>query len=727
MRWPWRPDVEKPQFEKLNRPAPPTYRFGDSVSNLLNCTAMSDTFDAYYMWLGVPPAEQPANHYRLLGLQLFEASPDVIDNAADRQMAHVRTYQSGKHAALSQRILNEISSARLCLLDDHRKAAYDEQLRAKPNHSPAQRAVEPWTSARPAPANSPHGGEMPLAGPAVAPARFDHRPLAASTPLPHASPNAGFAAAAYLPQPAAVPMIVGQPAPPSPPPPTVQSMPQPPVAPPTSFHSMSMMPSAATVVAEASPDANEPIATLSSRASTRGRCRKRGSDLVWLLAIVATAVLLAIPLLWYLLTKNSGGADDGDKNSGPSNVVVDPSRKLNPRTTAPGAVPGSAPNAANSNSGSAAANNSGPADSNGSAAAPPANAVASAANTSGAAPPATDPNATPPLPATTVTPPAPALPFGLLPEKHALPTADQRKRADQELKKLFGAELASAATYQQKFNLAQTLLSQADNLKEDPAARYVALHEAYDLAIASGAYLLAQQAIDQLAAGYEEDELTLRVDLLIDVSKTSRNAVDRRAVAVAALNLVGSAVNAGRFDEANTLARMAEGLASDLGDSPLRIQARMIGNQVKRRERTWSDIDAARKTLEGDSNDPRANLTCGQHACLIDGDWRQGLPMLAKCSDAKLKAAAEADLAEPTDPDARIAIANAWYDVAGSDESLAAFHARAHYWYEQALPSVTGLTKAKVEKRLADIANVPAAQALIAKGKLAAPTLGTRP
>ena len=58
---------------------------------------MSGTFNEYHVWLGIPPHEQPPNHYRLLGIALFESDPDVIDHAADRQMAHIRTFQSGKH------------------------------------------------------------------------------------------------------------------------------------------------------------------------------------------------------------------------------------------------------------------------------------------------------------------------------------------------------------------------------------------------------------------------------------------------------------------------------------------------------------------------------------------------------------------------------------------------------------------------------------------------------
>ena len=90
---------------------------------------MADSFDPYHQWLGIAPAHQPPNHYHLLGIPQFESDKDVISNAADRQMAHVRTFQNGPHAELSQKILSEISAARLCLLNAHHKADYDETLR----------------------------------------------------------------------------------------------------------------------------------------------------------------------------------------------------------------------------------------------------------------------------------------------------------------------------------------------------------------------------------------------------------------------------------------------------------------------------------------------------------------------------------------------------------------------------------------------------------------------
>ena len=86
-------------------------------------------FDPYLKWLGIREVSRPINHYRLLGLDLFEDDADVIAMAADRQMSHIRTYQGGPNGDLSQQILNELARARRCLLMAEKKHEYDKELR----------------------------------------------------------------------------------------------------------------------------------------------------------------------------------------------------------------------------------------------------------------------------------------------------------------------------------------------------------------------------------------------------------------------------------------------------------------------------------------------------------------------------------------------------------------------------------------------------------------------
>ncbi|NUQ62017.1 MAG: protein kinase [Pirellulales bacterium] len=113
-------------------------------------------FDPYHRWLGIAPEEQPPDHYRLLGIARFESDPEVVRDAAARQMAHVRTYHLGQHAELSQNLLNELGAAKACLLNPQKKAAYDAGF------SDRRHAVD-----LPQAESNPQEGEAVAAGPPV--------------------------------------------------------------------------------------------------------------------------------------------------------------------------------------------------------------------------------------------------------------------------------------------------------------------------------------------------------------------------------------------------------------------------------------------------------------------------------------------------------------------------------------------------------------------------------
>jgi pSer/pThr/pTyr-binding forkhead associated (FHA) protein len=92
-----------------------------------------DEFDFYHRWLGIPPEEQPPSHYRLLGLPLFEEDLEVIANCADRQRSYVKRQSANvkKFEASGQKILNEIESARICLMNAEKRQSYNEKLRSR--------------------------------------------------------------------------------------------------------------------------------------------------------------------------------------------------------------------------------------------------------------------------------------------------------------------------------------------------------------------------------------------------------------------------------------------------------------------------------------------------------------------------------------------------------------------------------------------------------------------
>ena len=112
---------------------------------------MADSFDPYHNWLGIPRQEQPPDYYRLLGIVLFESDPDVIQNACDQRMSHLKAFATGPRAALSERLLNEVSRAAVCLLNPSKKRTYDEKLCARRERS---KPVHPATTNSPRPVAS---------------------------------------------------------------------------------------------------------------------------------------------------------------------------------------------------------------------------------------------------------------------------------------------------------------------------------------------------------------------------------------------------------------------------------------------------------------------------------------------------------------------------------------------------------------------------------------------
>lgn len=124
---------------------------------------MAEPFDPYYQWLGIHPDDQPPNLYQLIGVSLFESNPDVIESSAHRQIAHVRTFALGQHSSVSQKLLSELSRAKLLLMDPARRAAYDTSLKAK---LAAEEQEAPRPAVRqvkhPAPAQRPVTVQAPL-------------------------------------------------------------------------------------------------------------------------------------------------------------------------------------------------------------------------------------------------------------------------------------------------------------------------------------------------------------------------------------------------------------------------------------------------------------------------------------------------------------------------------------------------------------------------------------
>jgi hypothetical protein len=314
-----------------------------------------------------------------------------------------------------------------------------------------------------------------------------------------------------------------------------------------------------------------------------------------------------------------------------------------------------------------------------------------------ATPPVAPPAALPAAPAAARVPPSAAPPRVRRPE----PTAAELKAAEQEIRALYRADYAKKAPAD-LLAFARKLFHTAHETADSPAAQFVLYRDAADLAAQAGDAERAMAAIDRLAAGFEVDELALKTAALAIVAKAAREPEEQAALASASLALADEAVAADQYDAASGLAVKAESAARLAKDAPLLAQASAHRKEIDALRAAWAAVKADAKTLETRPDDPAACLAVGRFLCFTKGDWERGLPMLAKGSDAALKAVSEQDLAAPAAADAQVALADGWWDAAvkGASSSKARLQERAVHWYGAALAKLEGIAKIKAEKRI---------------------------
>ncbi len=579
---------------------------------------MSDPFDPYFKWLGISPKDQPPNHYRLLGIDLFVDDHDVIEHAADRQMAHLRSFQAGKHAADSQRLLNEIANAKVCLLDREKKAAYDQQL--KQSSASNQKLVK---------AKALPQSKSPTARPAPSRSMAPVEAMASVTPF----------------EPTATPAV------------SVSS-----------------------------------VTNTSDRALSR---RPRRSPAL----MIAAAAIGIVAIVGLIVILNSGATDNDETTANANRPEPQPTQRDDGKSTSaeqhietvkPPVEP------------------------------PPVEPVEPVT----AKPPKVEPEPRPPVvppqpEPTTVEPiePIDADPNTDPISPHDDSDADRRlaipddaaQRAALDLvRETFRAENDKAKTPDEKRQFARFLFQTAADTQNDPAAQYVLLRVARDIAASSGDSQFVCQSIDKLAELYHIDGFEMKAQTLIKLPPALNSQDDHKQFVLAGRTLVETAVDKDRYDLATELSALILDVARRMSadDIDLRKEVVALGKVVEKKAADYQAIEAALAVLADNPADAEANLVVGKYRCFEKGDWENGLPMLAMGNDPGLKAAAEQELAKPSTADDQTKLGDAWWELAEREDepSKDQLLRRAAIWYERALPELSdGLVKAKIEKRLEQI------------------------
>jgi hypothetical protein len=129
----------------------------------------------------------------------------------------------------------------------------------------------------------------------------------------------------------------------------------------------------------------------------------------------------------------------------------------------------------------------------------------------------------------------------------------------------------------------------------------------------------------------------------------------------------------------------------------------LIANMSRRKKEMREFVSAfgalgpMKEKLKKAPDDPAANLALGKFYCFAAGNWDQGLPMLAKGSDAALQKLARVDLAGAENPQAQANVGDGWFDLSEKPNAAgkSQLRARAGHWYEKAVTNLSGWSDPK--------------------------------
>jgi hypothetical protein len=285
-----------------------------------------------------------------------------------------------------------------------------------------------------------------------------------------------------------------------------------------------------------------------------------------------------------------------------------------------------------------------------------------------------------------------------------LPIPDEaaQKVAFSIVSEAYEAEFANSKTPISRKDLAEKLIQDAGATNDDDAGRYVLLRVARDIAAGQGDIQTAFKAIDDLSAVFSIDELQTKADAALIAAKATKSPAEHLECAVSLAALMDDAVAVDRYDIAKPLAVLAVTSASKGKDADVLKRVASRKDVVDGIEREFKRTKASLERLATNPTDREANLTVGKFYGLWKGEWELGIPHLAQASDGHLKQLSSLELSEDADV---LNVADGWWDFGETQKGIVKENVRAHatYWYKIALPNLSGLGKARVERRLDEV------------------------
>ncbi len=288
-------------------------------------------------------------------------------------------------------------------------------------------------------------------------------------------------------------------------------------------------------------------------------------------------------------------------------------------------------------------------------------------------------------------------------KREPVPEASAQQQAEKSIKDLFKSDYANHAASTRDV-LAQKLLANAATATDDPAGRYVLLREARDIAAAVGDTDTALSAAYSIETEYAVPPGDALLGAMTALRKVPLSPPAAMRLTIDGLDAIHLALVGDRVDIAMKIAQVLVAVAPRTGDAELVAAVRDWETDVRSADGDSRRVASDRKVLAEQPEDPKASASVGKYDCLSLGRWDEGVRLLIRSEDPKLRAASSADLAGKGDPASAERAAAAWAAVAATSHGVARDRILAHVCalYRLALPGLTGLEKVRASKLLAE-------------------------
>ncbi len=289
----------------------------------------------------------------------------------------------------------------------------------------------------------------------------------------------------------------------------------------------------------------------------------------------------------------------------------------------------------------------------------------------------------------------------------AVPSADVQQSKRTQVDGAVG--LAKATTIPQKQKALRELMTMASDLGTTSDELYAVLQSAFPLIRETGDIAALRVAMQKLTETFQVDPITERSNQLEQFIAACKAMSALDPAVKDFVSLVEKAGRANRFRDAHRWLDSAEKSAKKLNAKSSLSLLDKTRTALLEREQAFVAQERSLKTLEANPEDPKANFLVGQWLAVFAGEWARALPFLAKGSDPKWQAAAKAELAVSGDLDSRLAMADAWWEVAqvATGAAKTEVQLRTYEWYSEFEPHVTSpLVKRRVTDRKTDLAKI---------------------